>query len=91
VKVTISNVFSSFQTLKMFLPASPNQMNADPQNSCADILSTVLSSGLTWGLTETLFLLFLMVRKRYLKNAKKDTLTHVFASTISVWLREQKT
>jgi hypothetical protein len=69
VKVTILKVFS-FQTLKMFQPASPNQMDADPQNSCADILSTVRSSGLTWGLTETPYSLFLTVRKRYLKIAK---------------------
>ena len=42
----------------------------DPQESCAHILRAVRYSGLTWGTQETPYLLFLTIRKRFLKDAK---------------------
>ena len=40
------------------------------QDSCAQIMRAVRSSGLTWGTQETPFSMFLTIRKRFLKNAK---------------------
>jgi hypothetical protein len=42
----------------------------DPQESCANIMRAVRSSGHTWGTQETPFLMFLTICKRFMKNAK---------------------